>query len=583
MKKLKTGRILKLVIALSWKDIFPERVEKRDVIDFLTGIDPDTLLLTICAINQSFASKESFEIKFLNTLSDFEQRKYRYEIHKILNSITMEISNSDYRDSKCIFNVKANSLLIKKIVENYNYLKEKTTSVFELFPFIQAYLIFNEEVFPKNKFMDDIPDKYFKSLAQFIISSKTIDFDFVYHQLFIFVRLRSLFEYLCRNYEGFLQNFEKKYQINGLDKYIFDQLSLLNYLNDKNYIGFDLKNTSEIQIREYCEELCINSLFNRGKKNNIELKYYPLLKDSENNNGYFVLNKAYFFLNFYHKIKFQAFQFLKDEYKVFNTYNDFSSEYAEKGGEEILFRNLIKLSLKHKYYKIIFNDKDKSLLDCIIFNNRHIFLFEFKDYESINKLDSIYNYEEVENIIGENFVEKKGVAQLISMMNKLKNNVDFNDIIVKNNIKLHNVEICPILVVSNSFYNIPALEHYLGLKMMEKVNLSDLGFKKIHNLAMLDLNSLVELTYYNNQFDLVKCLKEYALKKKKFNEKVPLPNYPSFRECFIKSDVVKNGDFITQFLKLTNFEDNDDIKAMPEDFFKQREKRRPCTPKFKSL
>ena len=59
MKKLKTGRILKLVIALSWKDIFPERVEKRDVIDFLTGIDPDTLLLTICAINQSFASKES--------------------------------------------------------------------------------------------------------------------------------------------------------------------------------------------------------------------------------------------------------------------------------------------------------------------------------------------------------------------------------------------------------------------------------------------------------------------------------------------------------------------------------------------
>ncbi|ROI00847.1 hypothetical protein [Chryseobacterium daecheongense] len=574
MAKYKTTTRLKLIVALSWKDIFPEKIEKGDVIDILTGIDPDFLLLIICAINQSFVAKESFELKLLNSLSDFEQIKYRYKIHKILSSITPEDSNSYNRDSKCIFNVKANSLLIKKIVENYNYLKEKATNVFESFPFIQAYLIFNEEVFPKNKFMDDIPDKYFKSLAQFIISAKTIDFDFVYHQLFIFVRLRSLFEYLCRNYEGFLQKFEKKYQINGLDKYIFDQLSLLNYLNDKNYIDFDLKNTYEIQIREYCEELCINSVFNRGKINNIELKYYPLLKDPKNSNGYFVLNKAYFFLNFYHKIKFQAFQFLKDEYKVFNTYNDFSSEYAEKGGEEILFRNLIKLSLKNKYYKIIFNDNDKSLLDCLIFNNRHIFLFEFKDYESINKLDSIYNYQEVEKIISENFVEKKGVSQLISMMKRLKNNADFNDIIVKKNIKLHNVEIYSILVVSNSFYNIPALEHYLGLKMIEKVNTLDLGFKKIHNLAMIDLNSLVELTYYNNQFDLVKCLKEYALKKKKFNENVTLPNYPSFRECFIKSDVVKNSDFLTQFLKLTNFEDNNDIKVMSENFFKQREKKK---------
>ena len=72
---------------------------------------------------------------------------------------------------------------------------------------------------------------------------------------------------------------------------------------------------------------------------------------------------------------------------------------------------------------------------------------------------------------------------------------------------------------------------------------------------------------------MIKCLKEYALKKKKFNENVSVPNYPSFRECFIKSDVIKNADFLTQFIKLTNFENNDDIKEMPEDFFKQRVKK----------
>lgn len=567
MKKSKNERSQKLVIIQNWKEIFPGKIEKRDVLDLLAGIDPDILLLIICAINQSFIADESFEMKLIDSLSSSEKIKYRYELSKILNALNYKDYNSDHNETKCIFNVKGNNLLIKKIVENYNYLKDNARSEFESFQFIQAYLIFNSEVYPSIKFMDDIPEKYFKSLAQFIITTKTIDFDFVYHQLFIFVRLRSLFEYLCRNYSGFLQRFEDKHNINGLDKYIFDQLFLLNYLDDKNYINLDPDNIKEFQIKEYCEELCVNSLFNKDK---IELKYYPLLKDSENDNGYFVLNKAYLFLNFYHKIKYKVFQFLTEEYKVFNSYNDFSSEYAEKGSEEILFRNLIQLSLKNKYYEIIFNEKDKSLIDCIIINNKHIFLFEFKDYESINKLDAIYDYKEVEKIIEKNFVKKKGISQLISMINKLKSNSEFKEIIDRKNIKPYTIEIYPVLVVSNSFYNVPSLEHYLSLKMMEKLSELDLGVKKVHNLAMIDLNSLVELTYYSNQFDLVKCLKEYAVKKKKFNENVVLPNYPSFRESFIKSDVVKNSDFLTQFLKLTNFENNEDIKSMPDNFFKKR-------------
>ncbi|WP_129037346.1 hypothetical protein [Chryseobacterium sp. CH21] len=338
-------------------------------------------------------------------------------------------------------------------------------------------------------------------------------------------------------------------------------------MDDKNYIHFDPKNENESKMKEYCEELCINSLFNKENRGKVELKYYPLLKDLENENGYFVLNKAYFFLNFYHKIKFQTFQFLTEDYNAFNSYNEFSSEYAEKGGEEILFRNLIQLSLKNKYYKVIFNEEDKSLIDCMIFNNRHIFLFEFKDYESINRLDSIYDYKEVEEIIDKNFIKKKGISQLISMMDKLKNNNNFNEFVIKKNIKFQNIEIYPVIVVSNSFYNIPSLEHYLTLKMFEKINLSKLNFKKIHNLVILDLNSLVELTYYNNQFDLIKCLKEYALKKSKFNENVSLPNYPSFRDNFIKSDFVKNSNFLIQFLKLTNFENNKDIAEMPNNFF----------------
>ncbi|OCK50079.1 hypothetical protein BA768_20580 [Chryseobacterium sp. CBo1] len=570
MKGKKIGRNQKLVIVQNWKDLFPEKIEKKDVLDLLVGIDPDILLLIICAINQSFIADESFEMKLIDSLSSSEKIKYKYELSKIINALNYRDYNSNLKETKCIFNVKGNNLLIKKIVENYNNLKYNANPEFESFPFIQAYLIFNSEVYPSIKFMDDIPEKYFKSLAQFIITTKTIDFDFVYHQLFIFVRLRSLFEYLCRNYSGFLQRFEDRHNINGLDKYIFDQLFLLNYLDDKNYINLDPDNIKEFQIKEYCEELCVNSLFNKDK---IELKYYPLLKDSENDNGYFVLNKAYLFLNFYHKIKYKVFQFLTEEYKVFNSYNDFSSEYAEKGSEEILFRNLIQLSLKNKYYEIIFNEKDKSLIDCIIINNKHIFLFEFKDYESINKLDAIYDYKEVEKIIEKNFVEKKGISQLISMINKLKSNSEFNEIIDRKNIKPNIIEIYPVLVVSNSFYNVPSLEHYLSLKMMEKLSVLDLGIKKVHNLAMIDLNSLVELTYYNNQFDLVKCLKEYALKKKKFNENVVLPNYPSFRECFIKSDVVKNSDFLTQFLKLTNFENNEDIKSMPDDFFKKKKEK----------
>ncbi|KUJ50079.1 hypothetical protein [Chryseobacterium sp. JAH] len=567
MRKLKSRRNLKLVVALGWKDIFPEKVEKRNVLDFLTGIDPDTLLITVCAINQSFDSGESFEDSLIYSLSDVEKRKYRQEISRILNALDKKNSDSSINEEKCIFNTKANSLLIKKIVENYVYLKEKADPDFESFPFIKAYLLFNTEVFPGNKFMDDIPPAYFKSLSQFIITAKTIDFDFVYHQLFIFVRLRSLFEYLCRNYSGFLQKFEEKNHINGLDKYIFDQLSLLNYLDDKNYIRLNPENSNEIQIKEFCDELCINSLFNKDK---IELKYFPLLKDFEDPNGYFVLNKAYLFLNFYHKIKFKAFQFLTKQYNAFNSYNDFSSEYAEKGGEEILFRNLIQQSLKNKYYKLIFNDTDKSLIDGMIFNNRHIFLFEFKDYESMNKLDSIYNYDEVKEILDRNFVEKKGVSQLVSMIKRLKSTGHYNEFITNKKIKTHNIEIYPVLVVSNAFYNIPALEHYLGIKMSERMKELDSGFKKVHNLAMLDLNSLVELIYYNNQFDLVKCLKEYAFKKSKFNENVIVPNYPSFRDTFVKSDVVKNGDFLTQFLKSTNFDDNEDIKAMPNDFFRQR-------------
>lgn len=570
MKGKKIGRNQKLVIVQNWKDLFPDKIEKRDVLDLLVGIDPDILLLIVCAINQSFIADESFEMKLIDSLSSSEKIKYRYELSKILNALNYKDYNSALNETKCIFNVKGNNLLIKKIVENYNYLKDNARSEFESFQFIQAYLIFNSEVYPSIKFMDDIPGKYFKSLAQFIITTKTIDFDFVYHQLFIFVRLRSLFEYLCRNYSGFLQRFEDKHNINGLDKYIFDQLFLLNYLDDKNYINLDPDNIKEFQMKEYCEELCVNSLFNKDK---IELKYYPLLKDSENDNGYFVLNKAYLFLNFYHKIKYKVFQFLTEEYKVFNSYNDFSSEYAEKGSEEILFRNLIQLSLKNKYYEIIFNEKDKSLIDCIIINNKHIFLFEFKDYESINKLDAIYDYKEVEKIIEKNFVKKKGISQLISMINKLKSNSEFKEIIDRKNIKPNTIEIYPVLVVSNSFYNVPSLEHYLSHKMMEKLSELDLGVKKVHNLAMIDLNSLVELTYYNNKFDLVKCLKEYALKKKKFNENVFVPNYPSFRESFIKSDIVKNSDFLTQFLKLTNFENNEEIKSMPDDFFKKRKEK----------
>ncbi|RXM40771.1 hypothetical protein BOQ62_04170 [Chryseobacterium sp. CH21] len=192
INKSKKKRNLQVSVVLSWKDVFPGKVEKRTVLDILAGIDPDTLLLTICAVNQSFISGVPFEMNLIESLSAFEKKKYRSEIVSILSTINKKNSGSIVHETKCIFNVKGNSLLINKIVENYDYLKNKANPEFESFPFILAYLVFNVDIFPRNKFMDDIPDKYFKSLSQFIISSKTIDFDFVYHQLFIFVRLRSL-------------------------------------------------------------------------------------------------------------------------------------------------------------------------------------------------------------------------------------------------------------------------------------------------------------------------------------------------------------------------------------------------------
>jgi hypothetical protein len=106
---------------------FSRKNRKRNVLDFLTGIDPDVLLITVCAINQSLDEGESFEDNLIQSLSNAEKKKYRHEISRILSILDKKNSDSSINEEKCIFNTKANSLLIKKIVENYVYLKEKQT------------------------------------------------------------------------------------------------------------------------------------------------------------------------------------------------------------------------------------------------------------------------------------------------------------------------------------------------------------------------------------------------------------------------------------------------------------------------
>ncbi len=507
-------------IVLGYKNIFGTS-SNDSVVETITGICPDTLLLILCKTSSLlFNQKSSNHILSLFASTATKSLKEIQQIFFVLNQ---------KRENE-IFNEKTNSEFFKIVMENYSYLKERKTEedfVFIESHFFRAYLILNETVYEskseENLFLD-IPKEYYAEFGQIILGKKTIQYysgsDFYYE----FLKIKTLLHHYYCNDRDILNEFYRVNSIGYPDIWIFEIFKILKVEDGSFWIE------ENHWMWQYCNGIKINKFFDKPISDT-ELRLNCLFF---HDGKYAILKWTFFLQHLFYKIYYQLFQLYKAKYNQNLTFGNYKSNVSKLISEKILFRKVIEKSFNNKGIFIKFDDEEISgFPDCYLRYNNSILLFEFKDNAIGEDFIENDSYEYIKSYIDERFIENKikkkvkpkGILQLVNSINYLDGNIEKVDPPLLNKYRQKSLDIYPIIVVSDEMFSQPALESYIT-REFGKIKPQNTKFRNVKDLIVINISSLIDYFLSSEKTNYVSVIKEYSNKKKKFSPKGLFPNFP---------------------------------------------------------
>lgn len=498
-------------IVIGHQEIFGH--QDIDLLDLLRGYDPDTMIMLIANVNfrlfQKHKDQEILEAYFL-------KERFHPDQVKVIRSVQPE--------HILLFNEKTNDHFLQLIFENYDWLLENKNGKGLFMDFLKCYLKINEQAFGEDKTdFSSVNTEFFEEFSQILFFSKIYEFERGKNITFQILKIKALLNYYYINYPKILLEFYELNKIENPDLWVSQILVFLTQQDKNEYHLFDVNNSA---ISEYFEKISINKILNR-KIRNKELKCHPIFKVNTN---YLILNWNHFFIGLYHNIDFELFQLYSKSVKKI-IYPDYKSIISKEVSEEIMFRYIIKKLIKSKpsYTTLVFDDKKKGFPDCYLRIGNRVFLFEFKDYIATGEFLYSYDFSEIESFISKNFI-KKGVAQLANFINGFETfDQKFDPKIHQKIINLKDIEIIPILVVSEEFFAAPPLESLLTKTLSLEVKENFKNFKKVHKLVLLSIEELVNFVTGNNRDDFFKLIFKYSKNKKVLKTPPSFKQFPDFK------------------------------------------------------
>lgn len=342
---------------------------------------------------------------------------------------------------------------------------------------------------------------------------------------------------------------------------VFNYMSNLFSLSTKLIINKDRTNIVKIESENsvsmcsFLDNFCIN--VPQGL-DNISTQEKPLYKIDKNT--YCFLYIKFFVDKFFHSLLFDIAKVIAEKGMI-NTvkvpaYVQLKQMVGQKFTEHYLFYKVINRVLAdRRYEKKTGQEMAKNsdgLPDYYARKAQRIFLFEFKDIQLNRKVLSSENYETIIKSIENELVESekgrpKGVTQLVNVIDKR-----FEEI-VGNGLGKGNLQVYPILVYSDSSFDIEGINYYLNKRFLEILKKRNIRTDiKVKDLVMVNINTLImfEKAFADKKIKLDVLINDFISYKesKKQYRVVPFNKY-LFQKAKSKGYFYKISNLANEFIK----------------------------------
>ncbi|MFM2037572.1 MAG: hypothetical protein RL432_511 [Bacteroidota bacterium] len=513
---------MKLIITPTYQDIFDDPVTNFN--ELIQDVPTELIAKVISLINAQLYLNLTNESSQKNILRILLRRNQHTLIH-VENKISEMVKHEGW-DNVQLFSTHLSLEFLHVCAVNYTENNDfiDTTPDQELSIF-KAFLIVSESVSSKSTINpQNNVDVTFQSIiwpiliAQFQINEP--------HNYFTsLVKGKCLLDSIesKENYSPFTLNFIKRYKVDNTLTYLMNIVHMVQQSHEKDPDGItkykinalddtisSVLDDFSIDLKNYSEK------FQKEKLNFNGFKDKPVIKDHEG--AYFVIDWNFLAGKIYHGLPFDFYSksgidgIIKDSI--------FFGEIGDFFVEKYLFRKLIESANKNKHSKLIFDENPSiGLPDAYLRIGRRVFIFEVKDAFFGSKAIDKYDYHEIKKVIDLKFnSNKKGTGQLIKHITSFSTKLP-----EKINLKTRNLIIYPILIYTDTCFQVPGIMQYLRAEFDEKLQTKKIkAFGKINPLSFISIDffieNIVSLKKKENRLDLLidKVNKELEKREKRF-------------------------------------------------------------------
>lgn len=577
---------MRIQIVTGYKEMFGE--PRPSIDNLLENIPSSGIIAFFAAINNLLSLKGDSENSQLAILRGFSRSFSQEDRNYIAERLA---SIKAVQGSIALFSPHYVVAFICRELINYRDFKQVEISETEELDVLKSYMVFVDELEEENgREMDKIfaaaqEDKN-KSLRNVLWPHLIKQFEFLVEPDMIFeiVKGLSFLKFLQESeyYNKYLCAFLKKVECPDPLTYIGRLFHLIqqnqNLSNGIDVIQFSLRFTmppDEPVLKELILDLNKIKEKKAKLKDYIFLKERPLIKFREGE--YVVSHWPYIYSNLYRGFVF-AFYNNSGIATVEERLDSYLGAIGDRFMENVLFRSIMHCCFKKRGNVVLSPNKAQHINPDLYYREGNtIYLFEFKD--ALLRADLIHSnsYEEISNELRKKMAIKKtgaktknkGIYQLLEVIGHLtvqKQLLEFDKTIELNRLKQRNIIIYPIIVHSNSYFDMPGVNKYLSELFDE--DLPQQGFKDIKPLTVINLQYFFQnlLSFKDGKLKLKNELDAYQHELVRLSKKAKRTDdvndiggtMPSFYEYTNSKErlsaVYKRGNFVKTIFDCLNID-----------------------------
>ena len=547
---------IKMDLVLEYSSLFED--ESEDIQQLLKGVSKEVIFK--CAAHHIM--KHLFQEDQFNAIDTIDNwfsdinSSYKVEIlNKIYSIYKDKLNHLSFIHPLSHIKIVQYCLNIKDEDINELSTADQEISIFKI------YLLINEEVANQFKINNNFFGQEYKGIepevAILSIGMKMAElfhynFESEFYSQMVKLSLFNSFVISKTEMSLHLLKFLKMYNVNSINEYIGKLIQFVTHIINSSKHGFiEFSNNIE-EEKGFLEKISNDKIVIDNDFDFISVRDSPLIKLSEEKylliHPLFLLDKIfksiYFDFNIINKELFEQHK---------STISNFRSFYTTNFSEKYLLDEVLKYSLKNKYFQLSSKELHSidSAPDYYIREGNKVILIENKDTFFSAKVKDSEDFNEVmaelkRKLVVKDNGRKSAIKQLVNNITKVlhhKNNFD-------KNYKQKNLKIYPVIIVHDIFYNCPGLNKIVLKWFNDELNnnkehLDPKYFNNIMPVLIINIDSIIrsaEILRTNNMniFNLLNlCINKLNLNDRTSRKKIESGMIPT-------SHVIENHINATQ-------------------------------------